>query len=339
METSLAGNCLRPLGPSEQYFWLSNQNSAKHFVIAAEVVGDATVEAWVSALAAAQLRHPLLRVSVEYSPDGPPCFREHANIPIPLRIVPEEEFAVWHVEMAKELATPIPLSGPNKTQICRSIIHWIFKLLCAKLQKEIRQAVQGIGIVTTRNGDAELLEHCIDMSMTGSALFIVLTAMLEVLLAPFRCIVRPGEHLKCGIVPYRCDDTAGDHGRPGLSAHQQRNAPAERYIDQHEIDTALGDDPAQTAGLIGDSISEHVLLHNSSLVRWEMQLSAVQGSARLASHGKVGGVEHNIKPVPAQVLGNNEHRIRMSRERSNRYDYPAHRFLSPHLEQDHGKAS
>jgi hypothetical protein len=111
MGTSLTGNCLRPLGPSEQYFWLSNQNSAKHFVIAAEVVGDATVEAWVSAVAAAQLRHPLLRVSVEYGPDGPPCFREHANILIPLRIVPEEEFAAWQVEMAKELAAPIPFSG------------------------------------------------------------------------------------------------------------------------------------------------------------------------------------------------------------------------------------
>ena len=62
METSLTGNCLHPPGPSEQYFWLSNQNSAKHFVIAAKVAGDATVEEWVSAVAAAQLRHPLLRV-------------------------------------------------------------------------------------------------------------------------------------------------------------------------------------------------------------------------------------------------------------------------------------
>src|SRR5260370_2868171 len=108
---------LRPLGPSEQYFWLSNQNSAKHFVIAAEIVGDATVEAWVSAIAAAQLRHPLLRVSVEYGPDGPPCFREHANIPIPVRIVPEDESATWHVEMAKELATQIPLNGTPLARI------------------------------------------------------------------------------------------------------------------------------------------------------------------------------------------------------------------------------
>jgi hypothetical protein len=65
MTTSITGKFLRPLGPGEQYFWLSNQNSAKHFVIAAEIGGDATVEAWVSAIAAAQLRHPLLRVSVD----------------------------------------------------------------------------------------------------------------------------------------------------------------------------------------------------------------------------------------------------------------------------------
>jgi len=117
MGTALTDNCLRPLGPSEQYFWFSNQNSAKHFVIAAEITGDATIATWISAIAAAQLRHPLLRVSVECGPDGPPCFREHANIPIPLRIVPEEEFTLWQVEMAKELATPIPLSGAPLARI------------------------------------------------------------------------------------------------------------------------------------------------------------------------------------------------------------------------------
>jgi hypothetical protein len=108
---------LRALGASEQYFWLSNQNSAKHFVIVAEIVGDATVEAWVSAVAAAQLRHPLLRVSVDYAPDGPPCFREHANLPIPVRIVPEGEFATWQAEMARELATPILLNGAPLARI------------------------------------------------------------------------------------------------------------------------------------------------------------------------------------------------------------------------------
>jgi hypothetical protein len=117
MGTSLTGNCRRPLGPSEQYFWFSNQNSAKHFVIAAEITGDGTIATWIAAVAAAQLRHPLLRVSVESGPDGPPCFREHANIPIPLRIVPEEAFTAWQQEMAKELATPIPLSGAPLARI------------------------------------------------------------------------------------------------------------------------------------------------------------------------------------------------------------------------------
>ena len=116
MTTSLIAGSLRPLGPSEQYFWLSNQNSAKHFVMAAEITGDATVEAWTSAIAAAQLRHPLLRVSIEYGLEGPPRFREHANTPIPLRIVPEDEFATWHMEMARELATPIP---PSSTLLVR----------------------------------------------------------------------------------------------------------------------------------------------------------------------------------------------------------------------------
>jgi hypothetical protein len=117
MKTSLTADCLRPLGPSEHYFWLSNQNSAKHFVIAAEIVGDAPVEAWMSAVAAAQLRHPLLRVSIEQGPEGRPCFCQNADIPIPLRIVPQRESASWQVEMAKELATPIPANGTPLVRI------------------------------------------------------------------------------------------------------------------------------------------------------------------------------------------------------------------------------
>lgn len=54
--------------------------------------------------------YPLLRISVQSGPDGPPCFHEHTNIPIPVRIVPENDFATWPVEMAKELAIPIPLN-------------------------------------------------------------------------------------------------------------------------------------------------------------------------------------------------------------------------------------
>jgi hypothetical protein len=116
--TSLTGNNLRTLGPGEHYFWLSKQNSAKHFVIAAEIVEDAPVEA------SAQLRHPLLRVLIEQGPEGQPCFCQHADIPIPLRIVPQRESAAWHVEMAKELATPIPANGHPACTYHRLAKEW-----------------------------------------------------------------------------------------------------------------------------------------------------------------------------------------------------------------------
>jgi hypothetical protein len=117
MVTSSTRSFLRPLGASEQYFWLSDQNSPKHFVIAAEIAGDAPVEAWISAVAAVQVRHPLLRVSVDYGPDGLPWFRQRAEIPIPVRIVAGEESAGWQVEMAKELATPIAFAGAPLVRI------------------------------------------------------------------------------------------------------------------------------------------------------------------------------------------------------------------------------
>jgi hypothetical protein len=117
MATSTLGKYLRPLGPSEHYFWLSNQNSPKHFGIAAEFIGGAKIEAWISAVAAVQLRHPLLRVSVECGLDGSLCFREHPNIAIPMRIVPEDDSADWPVEMAEKLATPILLNGAPLVRI------------------------------------------------------------------------------------------------------------------------------------------------------------------------------------------------------------------------------
>src|SRR3982074_318418 len=68
-------------------------------------------------LPAVQLRHPVLRVSVEPGPHALPCFREHTENPIPIRIVPEGESAAWHSEMAKELETPIPFSGAPPARI------------------------------------------------------------------------------------------------------------------------------------------------------------------------------------------------------------------------------
>ncbi len=111
MTTSATLDILRPLGPSEQYFWLSNQNSAKHFVFAAEILGDASDEAWSQAIAKAQARHPLLQVTVEPDQDGRLCFVEKPGLTISLQIFAEGEIPAWQGQMARELATPLPLAG------------------------------------------------------------------------------------------------------------------------------------------------------------------------------------------------------------------------------------
>jgi hypothetical protein len=40
---SASETLIRYLGPSEAYFWLSNQNSWKHFVVAAQITGGTTL--------------------------------------------------------------------------------------------------------------------------------------------------------------------------------------------------------------------------------------------------------------------------------------------------------
>src|SRR5260370_36086911 len=59
---SASETLIRYLGPSEAYFWLSNQNSWKHFVVAAQIKGETTTASWRTALDAVQRRHPLLGV-------------------------------------------------------------------------------------------------------------------------------------------------------------------------------------------------------------------------------------------------------------------------------------
>ncbi len=117
MAISASRYLLRPLGPSEQYFWLSNQNSSKHFVFAAQILGSATDGAWSSAIAAAQLRHPLLRVSIECDRDGKPCFVEHPDHSIPVQIFAKGQVPRWEAQIAHEVSTPFPLSGSLLTRV------------------------------------------------------------------------------------------------------------------------------------------------------------------------------------------------------------------------------
>jgi hypothetical protein len=106
-----AENALRVLGPSEHYFWLSNQTSPKHFVVAAQIAGFTKPASWQAALSAVQQRHPLLQVCIAEDQVGVPYFRRLNQAGIPLRVVDGDASANWEKEMAVELAAPLPMKG------------------------------------------------------------------------------------------------------------------------------------------------------------------------------------------------------------------------------------
>jgi Condensation domain len=97
------------LGPSEAYFWLSNQNSWKHFVLAAQITGTTTAASWRTALNAVQRRHPLLSVCIDADESGAPYFRFLPDLRIPLRIILGDTFQGWEDKMETELSTPFPV--------------------------------------------------------------------------------------------------------------------------------------------------------------------------------------------------------------------------------------
>jgi condensation domain-containing protein/phthiocerol/phthiodiolone dimycocerosyl transferase-like enzyme len=109
MTISASETLIRYLGPSETYFWLSNQNSWKHFVVAAQITGGTTTASWRTALDAVQQRHPLLGFCIDADDSGAPYFRLLPELRIPLQIVPGNALQGWQDEMATELSTPFPV--------------------------------------------------------------------------------------------------------------------------------------------------------------------------------------------------------------------------------------
>jgi hypothetical protein len=97
---------LRLLGAVEQYFWLSDQNSPKHFCMTLQVSGETTVEAWRHALDAVQFRHPLLRSTIARNELGVPCFYVRDDRQIPLQVIRSEPPHAWQRVVSGELMKP-----------------------------------------------------------------------------------------------------------------------------------------------------------------------------------------------------------------------------------------
>jgi hypothetical protein len=89
----------------EKLFWLLDETSQVHFVIAAEIIGTRPVEDWREALRAVQRRHPLLSVFIHPHGYVHPAFHL-AEGEIPLRIVVASPDYRWEQELENELATP-----------------------------------------------------------------------------------------------------------------------------------------------------------------------------------------------------------------------------------------
>jgi hypothetical protein len=109
MAISASESLIRYLGPSEAYFWLSNQNSWKHFVVAAQITGETTTDSWRAALDAVQRRHPLLGICIDADDNGTPYFRPLPELRIPLQIGPGNAPQGWEDTMEAELSTPFPV--------------------------------------------------------------------------------------------------------------------------------------------------------------------------------------------------------------------------------------
>src|ERR1035441_9112159 len=92
---------VRPLGALEEFLWLFDHSSPKHFCLIAEVTGRTTVSEWRAALDVLQERHPMLSASIDTTYNRVPHFLNITGQPIPLRVA--EGNNPWEREVEREM--------------------------------------------------------------------------------------------------------------------------------------------------------------------------------------------------------------------------------------------
>src|ERR1700730_15083886 len=94
---------LRNLEQFEEFFWLVEQSTALFHTVVAEVKGATTIEQWMHAMDAIQIRYPLLSASIRKVPGHRPFFEKQPGASMPLRIAPLMNSLVLEEEMEKQL--------------------------------------------------------------------------------------------------------------------------------------------------------------------------------------------------------------------------------------------
>jgi hypothetical protein len=120
MNVTSGASLIRRLSWTERLFWLLDQNSPRHFVMAAQVGGHTSIDQWRRALDAVQRRHPLLSAGIEVGDDGNPYFHRVAAAPIPLRVL---RGGMLRCELEAELACELGLPfDPRRAPLMRAVL-------------------------------------------------------------------------------------------------------------------------------------------------------------------------------------------------------------------------
>lgn len=121
-DSPASATLIRPLGASEQMFWLRAQSTTIHFILAAEIEGATTPAQWRMALDSVQKVHPMLSVGIRQNKDTTLWFEQRPGIPIPLRVIAGDTISRWEAELEKELC--LPFTNEDAPLIRAVLIHY-----------------------------------------------------------------------------------------------------------------------------------------------------------------------------------------------------------------------
>jgi hypothetical protein len=104
---------LRALGSLEKRFWLLDQSTATHSVLAAEIEGRTAAEDWRQAFDIVQDQHPFCTAFTKPCEGSRFASVRNASTSIPLRILAHRDPSDWTKVVEGELATPFDTSAAS----------------------------------------------------------------------------------------------------------------------------------------------------------------------------------------------------------------------------------
>jgi len=109
---------LRDLDAFEEFFWLVEQSVTVFHAVVVEVNGATTIEQWMGALNAIQIRYPLLSASIRKVPGKRPFFEKMQGVSMPLRIAPLMDSLVLEAAGLLISSHHAPVLTPDGASFC-----------------------------------------------------------------------------------------------------------------------------------------------------------------------------------------------------------------------------